>query len=114
MLVGVSVALAAAAGGIDDEERRVVAGGQASDLLLEPQRGVKRGPERLDALDQRGAHVANTKHISDRAERKASKRQQRKALKDLYENLTKDQKRRYRKSETKGLRAWLAEQKSDD
>ncbi len=57
--------------------------------------------------------MANTKTITDRAERKKMKRGQRKALKQTYASLTIQQRRRYKKSETAGLRAWLAEQRSE-
>jgi hypothetical protein len=57
--------------------------------------------------------VANTKNINDRTERKTAKRQQRRALKKLHAGLTPDQKRRFRKSETTGLRAWIAEQDAE-
>jgi hypothetical protein len=56
--------------------------------------------------------VANTKNISDRAERKAKKRGLRTALKAEFGKLTKDLKRRFRNGETKGLRKFLSEQKS--
>ncbi len=53
--------------------------------------------------------MANTKQITDRADRKAKKREQRKAFKQTFTALTQDQKRRYKKSETVGLRKWIAE-----
>ena len=56
----------------------------------------------------------NTKQIEDRAERKAAKRKARRALKEAYANLTKKQRKAYRRSETVGLRAWLAEQEAEE
>ncbi len=54
--------------------------------------------------------MANTKNITDRNERKGAKRAQRKALKAVNNSLTVKQRKKYRASETVGLRAWLAEQ----
>jgi hypothetical protein len=54
--------------------------------------------------------VANTKNIKDRSERKQAKRKQRKALKATYSALTTKQRRAFRKSESKSLRTWIAEQ----
>ena len=54
--------------------------------------------------------MANTKSITDRTERKTAKRAQRKALKATHAGLTTKQKKAYRRSETTGLRAWIAEQ----
>jgi len=54
--------------------------------------------------------VANTKSIEDRTARKAKKRELRKALKVEFYKLTKDQKRRFRNGETKGLRKFIGEQ----
>jgi hypothetical protein len=56
--------------------------------------------------------MANTKDIKDRAERKKAKRTQRKALKETLVGLSTKEHKRFRKSETVGLRAWMAEQKS--
>jgi hypothetical protein len=56
--------------------------------------------------------MANTKNIADRSERKTAKRAQRKALKGVFSALSDKQRKRFRKSETEGLRAWVAEQKS--
>ncbi|MCA9515363.1 MAG: hypothetical protein KC635_10500 [Myxococcales bacterium] len=53
--------------------------------------------------------MANTRNITDKAERKAKKREQRAALKAVFTKLTKDEKRRFRKGETKGLRKWVSE-----
>ena len=58
--------------------------------------------------------MANTKQITDRSERKAAKRSQRKALKSAYENLNTKDRKSYAKSETTGLRSWLSEQQGDD
>lgn len=66
---------------------------------------VRRAPDRE-------THVANTKNITDRTERKAKKRGLRTALKAEFTKLTKDLKRRFRNGETKGLRKFLSEQKS--
>lgn len=57
--------------------------------------------------------MANTKSIKDREARKTAKREQRKALKAEYVKLTKKQRKEFRRSETVGLRAWLAEQAAD-
>lgn len=57
--------------------------------------------------------MANTKNITDRTERKAKKREQRKALKAAYSELSTKQKKAFYKSETTGLRAWIAEQQQD-
>ena len=54
--------------------------------------------------------MANTKNVDGRNARKEKKREQRKALKKLYDDLTTKQKKAYKKSETVGLRSWLAEQ----
>ena len=54
--------------------------------------------------------MANTKQINDRAERKSAKREQRKALKDAYMNLSTKARKEFASSETVGLRAWMAEQ----
>lgn len=56
--------------------------------------------------------MANTKDITDRAERKAKKRELRTALKAEFAKLSKDDKRRFRNGETKGLRKFIEEQKS--
>jgi len=53
--------------------------------------------------------VANTRKITDTTERKAKKRALRKALKAQFAKLTKDQKRRFRNGETKGLRKFIGE-----
>ncbi|MBD89572.1 MAG: hypothetical protein CL940_04490 [Deltaproteobacteria bacterium] len=54
--------------------------------------------------------MANTKQITDRAERKSAKREQRKALKDAFLNLSTKDRKAFASSETVGLRAWMAEQ----
>lgn len=51
--------------------------------------------------------MANTKNIADTQERKAKKRVLRKAFKAVYASLTEEQLRRFRKSETKGVRKFL-------
>ena len=51
--------------------------------------------------------MANTRNIQDTQARKAKKREQRRALKAVYSNLTEEQLRRFRKAETKGLRKFL-------
>jgi hypothetical protein len=56
--------------------------------------------------------VANTKTITDRTERKSKKRELRTALKAEFAKLKKDEKRRFRNGEIKGLRKFIAEQKS--
>ena len=53
--------------------------------------------------------MANTHNITDRTERKAKKRALRAALKATFTKLTKEQKRRFRNGETKGLRKFIAE-----
>jgi hypothetical protein len=55
--------------------------------------------------------MANTKNIENTADRKAKKRELRRALKNTYAGLDKEQLRKYRKSETKGLRKFLANAK---
>ena len=55
--------------------------------------------------------MANTRNVTDRSERKSKKRALRAALKGVFEKLTPDQVRRFRKSETKGLRKFLASAK---
>jgi|JI10StandDraft_1071094.scaffolds.fasta_scaffold659052_2 hypothetical protein len=57
----------------------------------------------------RGTNVANTKSIENVTERKAKKRALRTALKAKFTALTKEQKRRFRNGETKGLRKFIAE-----
>ena len=57
--------------------------------------------------------MANTKHITDRAERKAAKRSQRKALKALHVGLSTKDRKKFAKSETTGLRTWIAEQNAE-
>ncbi len=56
--------------------------------------------------------MANTKNIQDTTERKAKKRALRTALKATFTKLTKEQKRRFRNGETKGLRKFIAESAS--
>jgi hypothetical protein len=58
--------------------------------------------------------VANTKSITDNTERKSKKRAQRKALKATHAGLSTKAKKAYRKSETSGLRTWIAEQAKGD
>ena len=58
--------------------------------------------------------MANTKNITDRSDRKAKKRAQRKALKTAHSQLSTKQKRAFYKSETTGLRAWISEQQQAD
>lgn len=60
----------------------------------------------------REKNVANTKNIQDKTERKAKKRELRTALKAEFTALTKEQKRRFRNGETKGLRKFIAESAS--
>lgn len=57
--------------------------------------------------------MANTKNITDRAERKKAKRTLRKKLKETFTALTPAEKGHYRKSETVGLRKWIGEQSSE-
>ena len=54
--------------------------------------------------------MPNTKNITDRTERKQAKRAQRKAFKATYDGLTIKQRKAFRKSETTGMRTWIAEQ----
>lgn len=58
--------------------------------------------------------MANTKHISDRAERKSAKRGQRKDLKKAYTDLSTKDRKAFAASETVGLRAWMAEQEASE
>ena len=58
--------------------------------------------------------MANTKTITVRSDRKAKKRAQRKALKTTHAQLSTKQKRAFKKSETTGIRAWIAEQQQND
>lgn len=57
--------------------------------------------------------MANTKKITDRDARKDAKRKQRKALKETFANLSQKDRTKFRKSETVGLRKWIAEQDSE-
>jgi len=57
--------------------------------------------------------MANTKNITDRAERKTQKRAQRKALQELSGSLTPKQRKKFRKACSEGetgLRKWLGAQ----
>ncbi|MFO0747688.1 MAG: hypothetical protein U1F43_18785 [Myxococcota bacterium] len=56
--------------------------------------------------------MANTKSIENKTERKAKKRALRRALKGEFYKLTKEQKRRFRNGEIKGLRKFKAEASS--
>ena len=56
--------------------------------------------------------MANTKSIKDVTARKTKKRALRKGIKEVYRKLTKEQKRRFRNGEIKGLRKFVAEQSS--
>ncbi len=58
--------------------------------------------------------MANTKNITDRTERKAAKRAQRKALKQAFVGLGPKDKKKFRKSEHTGLRAFIAEQNAGE
>jgi len=58
--------------------------------------------------------MANTKQITDRNERKSTKRGQRKALKSAYMNLSTKDRKAYTASETVGLRAWMSEQEASE
>ena len=58
--------------------------------------------------------MANTKNITDRAERKAAKRTQRKALKKVLTDLGPKDIKKFRKSEHTGVRAFLAEQEAGE
>ena len=58
--------------------------------------------------------MANTKNITDRAERKTAKRKQRSELAKVQRGLSTKQRSAFRKSETVGVRAWIAEQKSEE
>jgi hypothetical protein len=57
--------------------------------------------------------MANTKHLG-RQERRQAKRGARRKLKETYRSLTPSQKRKFRRSEHTSLRAWLAEQASEE
>lgn len=57
--------------------------------------------------------MANTKNITDRSARKSAKRSQRKALKLTFAKLSIKERSKYRKSETLGLRKWIAEQAAE-
>lgn len=56
--------------------------------------------------------MANTKNITDRTERKNAKRAQRKALKGVMTDLSVKDRKRFKKSEATGVRAWIAERDS--
>jgi hypothetical protein len=58
--------------------------------------------------------MANTKNVTDRAERKKLKRGQRKALKEVLGGLTPKDVKKWRKSEVKGLRAFVAQKEKAD
>ncbi len=58
--------------------------------------------------------MANTKNITDRAERKEAKRNQRKALKQVITGLSPKMNKKFRKSEHTGVRAFLAEQEAGE
>lgn len=58
--------------------------------------------------------MANTKNISDRAERKTAKRAQRKALKAVHVALGPKANKKFRKSEHTGIRAFVAEQNAGE
>ena len=53
--------------------------------------------------------MANTRKITDTTARKAKKRELRTKLKEVFRKLTKEQKRRFRNGEIKGLRKFLTE-----
>ena len=55
--------------------------------------------------------MANTKNIEDRSARKQAKRKLRTALKSTFAALSREDKGRFKKSETVGLRKWLTEKK---
>ena len=57
--------------------------------------------------------MANTKNITDRAERKSAKRKQRAELAKVQKSLSTKQRKAFQKSETVGVRAWLAEQQAE-
>lgn len=56
--------------------------------------------------------MANTKNITDRTERKAKKREARRALKAEFAKLTRDEKRRFRNGEERSLRKFIEDLKS--
>ena len=58
--------------------------------------------------------MANTKNITDRTERKTAKRTQRKALKQAFLGLGPKDKKKFRKGEQTGLRAFIAEQNAGE
>ena len=58
--------------------------------------------------------MANTKNITDRTERKAAKRAQRKALKKVLTDLGPKDIKKFRKSEHTGVRAFLDEQNAGE
>jgi hypothetical protein len=55
--------------------------------------------------------MANTKHLNDTAQRKAKKRELRKAHKAVVGSLNKEQRRKFRKGEVTGVKTFLAQQK---
>ncbi len=57
--------------------------------------------------------MANTKNITEREARKTEKRKQRKALKETFANLSPKDRTSFRKSETVGLRKWIAEKDAE-
>jgi len=57
--------------------------------------------------------MANTKNITDREARKNEKRKQRKALKETFADLSPKDRTSFRKSETVGLRKWIAEKDAE-
>lgn len=57
--------------------------------------------------------MANTKNITDRTERKTAKRAQRKALKGVLTGLSVKDRKRFKKSESTGVRQWVAERDSE-
>ncbi len=57
--------------------------------------------------------MANTKNNTDRGERKSAKRKQRAELAKVQKSLSTKQRKAFQKSETVGVRAWLAEQQAE-
>ena len=58
--------------------------------------------------------MANTKNITDRTERKAAKRAQRKSLKQAHLELSPKDRKKFRKSEQNGIRAFIVEQNAGE
>jgi len=80
--------------------------------LLAPERRIDYNPATRNGTGWRTL-MANTKNITDPAERKSAKRKQRAELVKVQRSLTTKQRSEFRKSETVGVRAWMAEQQAE-